>query len=64
MNFNAILPILKITFLLIYVPPMSSGCCRSALFLFPKKMFWLFVPTFKNLKLHNDIADFAEESAQ
>ncbi len=43
---------------------MSSGCCRSALFLFPKKNVLAICADLLKFQLNNDIADFAEESHQ
>jgi len=43
---------------------MSSGCCRSALFLFPKKNVLAVCADLLKSQLHNNIADFAEESPQ
>ncbi|MEN5173556.1 hypothetical protein ABE427_12605 [Acinetobacter higginsii] len=43
---------------------MSSGCCRSALFLFPKKNVLAVYANLLKSQLHNNIADFAEESPQ
>ncbi|NCU24337.1 hypothetical protein DZC41_12880 [Acinetobacter haemolyticus] len=43
---------------------MSSGCCRSALFLFPKKNVSATCAGLLKFQFHNDIADFAEESLQ
>lgn len=43
---------------------MSSGCCRSALFLIPKKNVSASCAGLLKFQFHNDIADFAEESRQ
>jgi hypothetical protein len=43
---------------------MSSGCCRSALFLFPTKNVLAHRADLLKIQLHNNIADFAEESRQ
>lgn len=41
---------------------MSSGCCRSALILFPKKNVLAVCADLLNVQFNNDFADFAEES--
>ncbi len=43
---------------------MSSGCCRSALFLLSKKNVLAVCADLLEFQLHNDLADFAEESHQ
>ncbi|ERS00258.1 hypothetical protein Q674_15295 [Acinetobacter sp. COS3] len=43
---------------------MSSGCCCSALFLFPKKNVLATPADLLNFPLDKNIADLAEESHQ
>ena len=43
---------------------MSSGCCRSALFLFPKKNVLAANAGLLKFKFHYLAANFAEESRQ
>jgi hypothetical protein len=43
---------------------MSSGCCCSALFLFPKKNVLATYADLLKFQFHNDIADFTEGSRQ
>jgi hypothetical protein len=43
---------------------MSSGCCRSVLFFFPKKNVLATYADLLKVQPYNNIADFAEESPQ